>query len=133
VADVPEEANRPAFDRAVCAQVVTRALQLPGGSELVTGLLGGVPGAILSRRRAGLFGASATKVQLADWRYEPGPNGRLAVAHVVGGIVIAENVMPPLEAGAHVAMVLSQQLTEYGPRILPDVLALVEGLEIASR
>ena len=40
--------------------------------------------------------------------------------------------MPPPEAGAHIAMVLSRQLTEYGPRILPDILALLEGLTVAS-
>jgi hypothetical protein len=129
VADVHERPDEPGFDRAHCARVVTRALQLPGGSELVTQSLCGVPGARVHRRR---FKPSSFNVQLADWRYEPEPSGRLAVAHVVSGTVVAENVMPPNEAGAHVAMVLSHQLTEFGPRILPDILALLEGLTVAA-
>jgi hypothetical protein len=122
----------PAFDRAHCAAVVTRALQVPGGSELVTGSLTGVPGAVVGRRRSGLFGASPGQVQIADWRYAPAASSRLAVAHVVGGVVIAESVMRPSEAGAHVAMVLSRQLAEYGPRVLPEILAVLEGLSVAA-
>jgi hypothetical protein len=129
VPEVHGESDQQGFDRAHCARVVTRALQLPGGSELVTGSLCGIPGAVVHRRR---FRPSSVNVQLADWRYEPEPSGRLAIAHVVGGTVVAENVMPPSEAGAHVAMVLSHQLTEFGPRILPDILALLEGLTIAA-
>ncbi len=126
--DHEDGSAQPAFDRAHCARVVTRALQLPGGSELVTGSLCGVPGAIVRRRRR----TSKVDVQLANWRYEAEPSGRLTVAHVVGGIVVAENVMPPPEAGAHVAMVLSRHLSEYGPRMLPDILALLEGLTVAA-
>jgi hypothetical protein len=133
VSNVQGESAQPGFDRQHCVTVVTRALQLPGGSELVAGSLAGLPAAVVSRRRSGLFGSSAPlKVQLGEWRYEPAPNGRLAAAHVVGGIVIAENVLAPVEAGAHVAMVLSQQLAEYGPRLLPDVLAVLEGLSVAA-
>ena len=120
----------PEFDRAHCARVVTRALQLPGGSELVTGSLVRTPGS--DRPSTATVRPSAVNVQLADWRYEPEPSGRLAVAHVVHGNVVAENVMPPPEAGAHVAMVLSRQLSEYGPRVLPDILALLEGLTVAA-
>lgn len=126
------EPTLPDFDRAHCAAVVTSALQLAGGSELVTGSLGALPGAIVNRRRSGLLGGASLKVQLDEWRYEPGPTGRLAVAHVVGGVVVAENVMRPPEAGAHVAMVLSRQLNEHGPRMLPDILALLEGLAVAA-
>ena len=127
--DLDGGAAQPQFDRAHCARVVTRALQLPGGSELVTGSLCGIPGAIVRRRRKK---PSTVNVQLADWRYRAEPSGRMAVAHVVGGYVVAENVMAPPEAGAHVAMVLSRHLSEYGPRMLPDILALLEGLTVAA-
>ena len=130
--DVHGGPEMPGFDRAECAAVITRALQLPGGSELVTGSLSGIPGAVVGRRRSGLFGGSSVSVQFAQWRYEAESSGRLAIAHVVGGIVLAENVTPPAKAGAHVAMVLNQQLTEFGPRILPDILALLEGLAVAA-
>jgi hypothetical protein len=119
----------PRLDRAHCARVVTRALQLPGGSELVTGSLSGLPGAIVRRRR---FKPTTVSVQIADWRYEPEPSGRLTVAHVVRGSIVSENVLPPPQAGAHIAMALSRQLAEYGPRVLPDILALLEGLTNAS-
>lgn len=128
----PRESELPGFDRAHCAAVVTRALQLPGGPELVTGSLSGVPGVVVARRRSGLFGAPSLSVQLAHWRYEPATPGRLAISRVVEGVVLAENVTPPNEAGAHVAMALSLLLAEYGPRILPDILALLEGLTVAA-
>lgn len=120
------------FDRAHCAAVVTRALQLPGGPELVTGSLSGVPGVVVTRRRSGLFGGPSLSVQLAHWRYEPANPGRLSIAHVVEGTVLAENVTPPVEAGAHVAMALHLLLNERGPRVLPDILGLLEGLTVAA-
>lgn len=126
------ERELPGFDRAHCAAVVTRALRLPGGPELVTGSLSGVPGVVVAKRRTGLFGAASVSVQLSNWRYEPATPGRLAISHVVDGVVLSENVTPPAEAGAHVAMALSLLLAEYGPPILPDILGLLEGLTVAA-
>jgi hypothetical protein len=120
---VPGGPEMPGYDRSWSAEVVTAALQMPGGADLVTGSLRVVPGATVSQPRSGIFGPKAASVQLGDWR--------LMVSHVVGGIVLAERELPPAEAGAHVAMALSLQLGEYGARILPDVLAVLEGLSIA--
>jgi len=129
MADLPNGSPESSLDRARCARVITQALQLPGGGELVTGSLRGIPGAAVVRRR---FRPTSIDVQLADWRYQPEPSGGLVVAHVVDGGVVAENVMRPREAGAHVAMALSRHLDRLGPRILPDILAMLEGLEIAA-
>ena len=128
---VPDGPEMPGYDRAWTAEVVTSALQMPGGADLVTGSLRVVPGSTVSQPRSGIFGSKAASVQLGEWRYQAGPSGRLMVSHVVGGIVLAERELPPAEAGAHVAMALSLQVGEYGARILPDVLAMIEGLSIA--
>jgi len=125
-------ADGPRFDRAHCAAVLTRALQLPGGSQLVADLLAGLPGAVVTRRRSGGYGRSTKCVQLGHWRYWPVDRGRLEIAHIVDGVLLAEHEAGPIEAGPHITMVLTAQLREYGPRLLPDILALLEGLAVAS-
>lgn len=122
----------PGYDATACAAAVDAALQLPGGADLVIGSLGAVPAAVVTERRSGMFRSNPGSVQLGQWRYSMGTGGRLLAAHVVGGIVLAEDALPAGVAGAHVAEALRLQLVELGPRILPDVLSVVEGITAAT-
>lgn len=126
------DTDGPVFDRARCAAVLTEALRLPGGGELVTASLGGLRGAVLTRRGSRLFGSAVPCVQLGHWRYRPVAASRLEVSHIVDGVLLAEHVAGPAEAGPHIAMALTTQLNELGPRLLADILALLEGLEVAA-
>ncbi len=131
--DVASGSAVPGYDPAASAAVIDRALQLPGGADLVAGSLGAVPGAVVVERRKGVFRSSTGSVQLGRWRYSAADGGRLAAAHVVGGIVLAQESLSAAEAGGHVAEALRLHLVEEGPRILPDVLAVMEGLSSAAR
>lgn len=131
--DETASSGAPVYDPASAAAVIDRALQLVGGADLVVGSLSGVPGAVVTERRKGMFRSAPGSVQLAQWRYSTVPPGRLAAGHVVGGIVLAEDTLPAAAAGAHVAEALRLHLVEEGPRILPDVLSLLEGLVTAAR
>lgn len=125
--------DSPAFDGAACAATVTKALQLPAGSELVVGSLRSIPGARATSRRSTLSaGPAIASVQLGPWRYQSAPDGRLEIGHVVDGVVLSEHAAAPREGGAHVAMAIGQLLADRGPAILPDVLAVLEGLVVAS-
>jgi hypothetical protein len=122
----------PGYDRAACAELIGRALALPGGADLVVGSLSGLPGAVAIGARPGRFRSRAGFVELGQWRYAVAASGRLAVAHVVAGIVLAEETLPAATAGDHVAGALGQHLAELGPRGLAEVLSVLEGLSAAS-
>ena len=89
-----------------------------------------MPHALVSRGRSGLF-RSEPRVQLADWRYQAEPSGRLLESHLVDGVILSEETLSSAEAGWHVARALRRHLHEYGPGTLHDVLAMLEGLAIA--
>jgi hypothetical protein len=127
----PVDPEPPGYDPVASAAVVTRALQMPGGADLVVGSLVLVPHALVSRGRSGLFRSEPTRVQLAEWRYCAEPSGRLRESHVMDGVVLSEETLSPAEAGWHVARALRQHLHEYGAGILHDVLAVLAGLDIA--
>ena len=80
---------------------------------------------------SGRFRSEPARVLIAQWRYEAASRGRLVESHVVGGIVLAEATLRVGDAGWRVARALRQHLQECGPSILPDMLAMLEGLEIA--
>lgn len=128
---VPGGTEVPGYDATSTAAVITRALQLPGGADLIVGSLSGLEGALATPGRSGRFRSEPPRVQLAEWRYESVPPGRLAASHVVGGIVLAEQTLNVAEAGWHVARSLRQHLIDNGPVAVHDVLAMLEGLRIA--
>jgi hypothetical protein len=71
------------------------------------------------------------RIQIGDWRYEAKKDGRLHAAHLVNGIVIAEE---PLDAGAvgpHIVRALEQVVARYGPATIPNIDAAVEALRIS--
>jgi hypothetical protein len=121
----------PGFDAAESAAVISRALRLPGGADLVVGSLSSLPYVVASPGRSGFFRSEPARVQLAEWRYQAVPPARLAEGHVVQGIVIAEETLGFNEAGWRVSRALRQHLLEYGPGMLDEVLAMLEGLAIA--
>lgn len=130
---IPPAPDVPGFDAAVVATVVDAAMGIRGGADLVIGSLGSVPGAVVTERRSGFLRSSEGGVQLAQWRFEGRSGGRLAVSHVVGGIALSDEMLPTPQVGGHVAAALAQHLVEYGPQILPDVVAVLAGLRVATK
>ena len=122
----------PTYDPAGAAAVVTRALLVMGGLELVLGSLATVPGVARTPARSGLFRSSPERLQVGEWRYEAAPDGRLVGAHVVGGIVLAELALSPEAAGASVAAALGQLIAAYGVQVVPAVRSVLEGLAVAA-
>jgi hypothetical protein len=129
---VPLEQDPPEYDRAVAATVIGRVLALPGGAELVTSSFAQIPGAVVTQARAGMFGPRLSSVQLGQWRYTPAAACRVSVAHVVGNVVLSEDVLPPAAAAQHMTAAVGQHISDFGAYILPEVLALLEGLAVAS-
>jgi hypothetical protein len=130
---VAERLDTVGFDPVVSAAVISRALQVPGGADLVVGSLSQLPFAVRSRGRSRLLGARPAGVLLADWRYEVAPPGRLAEAHVLGGIVMSEQTLSNAGAGWRVTRALRCHLSQYGDDIVYDILAMIEGLGVACR
>lgn len=85
------------LDHERVGHAIGTTLAGPGGVGLVLRVFCGVPGVILIPARRGFFRSQPERVQIGDWRYEVTPDGRLSAAHVVNGIVLAEEV---LAAGA---------------------------------
>lgn len=121
----------PGFDASASAATISRALQLPGGAELVVGSLAAIHGVMATPARQGRFRSEPARALVAQWRYEAVPPGRLAESHVVAGIVLAEETLSVAEAGWRLARALRQHLLEFGPAVLPDILAVLEGLTVA--
>lgn len=119
------------FDASASAATISRALQTPGGPDLVVGSLSSLPGVVATPGRSGRFRSEPARVLVAQWRYHAVPPGRLAESHVVGGIVLAEETLSMGEAGWRVARALRQHLLECGSAVLPDILAMLEGLDVA--
>jgi hypothetical protein len=120
------------FDPGAAAEVVTRALLVIGGVELVLGSLAHVPGVMLTPASKGMFRSSPERLQVGEWRYEAARDGRLVGAHVVGGIVLAELALSPEAAGDSVAAALGQLIGAYGASIIPAVRSMLEGLAVAA-
>ena len=122
----------PSYDAAGAADVLSRALALAGGPELVVGSLRTLPGAVRTAERRGMFRSNPEQVLVGQWRYEATRDGRLAAAHVVGGIVLAELTLPAGEAPFHVAASLGAHVADHGARIVPAVRSMLEGLAVAA-
>jgi hypothetical protein len=120
------------FDQERVGRAVGSALTGPGGVDLVVKVFSGVPGVHLSPARRGLFRSQPERVQIGDWRYELTADGRLSVAHLVNGVVIAEEVLAAGAVGPHIARALGQAVTRYGPTIIPHIDAAVVALEAGA-
>jgi Domain of unknown function (DUF5073) len=116
------------FDHERVSRAIGAALAGPGGVGLVVRVFCGVPGVILIPARRGLFRSQPERVQIGDWRYELTVDGRLSAAHLVNGIVLAEEVLAAGAVGPHIARSLGQVVSSYGPTILPNIDAALEAL-----
>jgi hypothetical protein len=127
----PVDPGASGYDRTAASSLLARVLALPGGPGLVTASLARIPGAEERQARGG-FGSRVAGVELGAWRFTPATGTRLLVAHVVGGIAISEEPLLPVAAAQRVAGAMEEHLANFGPQILPDVLAVLEGLAVAS-
>jgi hypothetical protein len=56
----------------------------------------------------------------------------LMAAHVVGGIVIGEEVLLAEAVGPHLARSLGQLVARYGPTVVPSIDAAVDALSAGA-
>ncbi len=117
------------YDQERVSRAVGAALSGPGGVGLVVRVFCGVPGVALTPARRSFLRSQPERIQIGDWRYELTPDGRLSAAHVVNGIVLAEQVLPAAAVGPHVASALGQVVNSYGPTVVPHIDAALEMLE----
>jgi Domain of unknown function (DUF5073) len=120
------------FDHERVSHAIGAALAGPAGVGLVVRVFCGVPGVILTPARRGLFRSQPERVQIGDWRYELAADGRLSAAHVVNGIVLAEDVLAAGAVGPHIARALERLVSSYGPTIIPNIDAALEVLETGA-
>ena len=121
-----------AFDAERVSRTVTGALAGPGGIALVVNVFAGLPGVAHSTARRGPFKSRPARLQIGDWRYEVTPDDRLKAAHVVGGIVIAEEVLLADAVGPHLARSLGQIVARHGPAVIPHIDAAVDALSAGA-
>ena len=120
------------YDHERVSHAVGAALAGPGGVGLVVKVFCGLPGVVLTPARRGFFRSQPERIQIGDWRYEVTQDGRLSAAHVVNGIVLAEEVLAAAAVGPHVARALGQVVSGYGPTVMPNIHAALEVLEDAG-
>ena len=120
------------LDHDRVGRVVGTALAGPGGVGLVLKVFSGVPGVVVVPARRGFFRSQPERVQIGDWRYELTVDGRVSAAHVVNGIVLAEEVLAAGTVGPHIARALGQLVTRYGPTIIPNIDAALDVLDAGS-
>ena len=121
-----------AFDHEGVSRAIGSALAGPGGVGLVVRVFCGIPGVILLPARRGVFRSQPERIQIGDWRYELTADGRLSAAHLVNGIVLAEEVLAAGAVGPHIARALGQVVSSYGPTIIPNIDAALEALETGA-
>jgi Domain of unknown function (DUF5073) len=120
------------FDAERVSRTITGAMLGPGGIALVVNVFAGLPGVAHTAARRGVFRSQPARVQIGDWRYEVTPDNRLSAAHVVGGIVIAEEVLPADAVGPHLARSLGQIVARHGPAVIPTIDAAVDALSAGA-
>jgi hypothetical protein len=114
------------------SRAVGAALSGPGGVALVVSVFAGLAGVIHTPAQRGLFRSRPERIQIGDWRYEVTNDGRLGAAHVVNGIVIAEEILAAAAVGPHIARAIGQIVTRYGATVIPNVDAAVEALNASA-
>jgi hypothetical protein len=116
------------FDAERVSRTVSGALAGPGGITLVINVFAGVPGVTHIAARRGIFTSQPARLHIGDWRYEVTRDGRLMAAHVVGGIVIGEEVLLADAVGPHLARSLGQLVARHGPAVVPNIDAAIDAL-----
>ncbi|MQY27483.1 DUF5073 family protein [Nocardia aurantia] len=120
------------FDPGRAAAVIAGALHGPGGPGLVFTVFAAVPGAIRTPAKRGLLRSAPERLQLGDWRYEVTADGRIRAAHLVNGIVLAEEVLTAAAVGPHLARALTEVVDGFGPPAVPQIEAALEILATAG-
>ncbi|QNI07021.1 DUF5073 domain-containing protein [Mycobacterium kubicae] len=120
------------YDAERVSRTVAAALAGPGGVALVVNVFAGLPGVIHTPARRGIFRSNPERIQIGDWRYEIAHDGRLLAAHMVNGIVIAEDILLADAVGPHLARALGQIVARYGGAVVPNINAAVEILGTSS-
>jgi hypothetical protein len=120
------------FDVDAVSRAISEALTGPGGIFLGVNVFASVPGVVHTPARRGFLRSEPERVQIGDWRYEVARDGRLAAAHVVNDIVIADEVLDAVAIGPHVARALAQLVGRFGPAVLPSIDAAVDALITGS-
>jgi Domain of unknown function (DUF5073) len=120
------------FDAERVSRTVSAALAGPGGVALVVNVFARIPGVAHTPARHGMFRSQPERVQIGDWRYEVTKHGRLLAAHVVNGIVLAEDTLAADAVGPHLARALSQAVAAWGTAIIPNIDAAVEALSTSA-
>jgi hypothetical protein len=121
-----------AFDAERVSRTVFDALTGPGGIGLVISVFAGLPGVTHTEARRGVFRSQPARLQIGDWRYEVTPDARLMAAHVVGGVVIGEEVLLADAVGPHLARALGQLVARHGPAVIPHIDAAVDALSAGA-
>ncbi len=121
-----------AFDADRVSRTVSGALTGPGGIGLVINVFAGIPGVVHTPQRRGMFRSQPARLQIGDWRYEVTRDARLMAAHVVGGVVIGEEVLLADAVGPHLARSLGQLVARHGPAVVPNIDAAVDALSAGA-
>ncbi|MFZ1165409.1 DUF5073 family protein [Mycobacterium sp.] len=121
-----------AFDAERVSRTVTDALAGPGGIALVITVFAGVPGVTHTAERRGMFKSQPERLHIGDWRYEVTPDRRLLAAHVVGGIVIGEEMLLADAVGPHLARSIGQLVARHGASVVPSIDAAVDALSAGA-
>jgi Domain of unknown function (DUF5073) len=121
-----------AFDTERVSRTVSGALTGPGGIGLVINVFAGLPGVVHTAARRGMFKSQPERLQIGDWRYEVTPDDRLMAAHVVGGVVIGEDVLLADAVGPHLARSLGQLVARHGSAVIPNIDAAVDALSAGA-
>ncbi len=116
------------FDAERVSRTVSGALAGPGGIALVVNVFAGVPGVTHIAARKGIFSSQPARLHIGDWRYEVTRDGRLLAAHMVGGIVIGEEVLLADAVGPHLARALGQLVARHGAGVVPNIDAAIDAL-----
>lgn len=117
------------FDTEAATRAITSALSGPGGLGLVFTVFAGVPGVTRTPARRSMFRSEPERVQIGSWRYEVTGENRIRAGHVVGGIVLAEELLPAAGIAPHIARSLAEVVSSYGAAVLPHLTAALEVLE----
>lgn len=121
-----------AFDADRVSRTVSDALTGPGGIALVINVFAGLPGVVHNPERRGMFRSQPARLQIGDWRYEVTADARLMAAHMVGGVVIGEEVLLANAVGPHLARSLGQLVDRHGQAIVPNIDAAVDALSAGA-
>src|SRR6202165_3354705 len=109
------------FDPDRVSRAVAAALAGPGGVALVVNVFAGLAGVVRTPARRGVFRSQPERIQIGDWRYEVTDDGRLRAAHLVNGIVLAEDILVADAVGPHLARALGQVVARDGAAIIPNL------------